>query len=199
MISYTRQDSAVGGANSKQVLVVACAKTYFALPAEIIRGIVRPEEASASVGGPCPLVDLGARFDLPGVSLSAESRVLLCGEQEIQQALRVDVVMGLTDVERVRIRPLPPHFAGPERQWFSGMFLYRDSVALVLNAGWLLAEGGGLTMSTAPVLELESDPAGAGAVNRIGLSESSRGGGEGNALDLLEESADGDDTPWAQL
>lgn len=193
------QDAPFGLVNARQVLVVVCGKTCFAVPTEILRGIVRPEEAVASMGGPCPLVDLAARFDLPGSSLSGDSRVLLCGWREVQQALRVDRVIGLTEIEGLAIQPLSPHFSGPERHWFSGIFLFRGTVALLLNPQWLLAEGGGVGLSTAPVLDLEPKPALDLTAEPGGLPWPHHSGGNRDPLAGLEESLDDDDTPWAQL
>ncbi len=131
-----------GSLTKGQILVVACGGTYLGIPAEVIRGIARPEHAHTSIEGGHPPVDLASRFGLVGSSLSPESRVLLCGTRVAQGALRVDHVMGLTKADELDIRPLPRHFTGRERQWFRGLFLFQDTVAMLVDAGWLLEKDG---------------------------------------------------------
>ncbi len=125
-----------------QVLVVACGKTYFGIPAEIVRGIARPEQAGPLHDRPHPPVDLGSRLGLIGSSLSPESRIILCGAHEVQEGLRVDHVMGLTKADGLDLRPLPPLFTGRERQWFRGLFLFQDTVAMLLDSRWVLQDHG---------------------------------------------------------
>jgi hypothetical protein len=36
--------------------------------------------------------------------------------------------------------PLPTQFRSEERRWFGGLFLFRETAALVLNPGWILEE-----------------------------------------------------------
>jgi hypothetical protein len=52
----------------------------------------------------------------------------------------VDQVIGLTDIRREHILPLPRLFNGEERVWFRGLFLFNDVVALLVNPDWLVQE-----------------------------------------------------------
>ena len=60
-----------------------------------------------------------------------------------QGAIRVEQVVGLTDVERKDCLPLPPQFQCDERNWFGGMILYQDLLVLILNPLWALGEASG--------------------------------------------------------
>ena len=116
-----------------------------------------------------------------------------------------------------RITPLPPHFAGVEQSWFTGLFLFRDTVALLINPGWLLSQtmdafvAQSLPEQTAPGEQPVPDqaaaaPAGAPAPSRKKGRRKPvvTASGEEAALEVLEnlvleESADAEDsqTPWA--
>jgi hypothetical protein len=128
-----------------QVLVVVCGKTYLAIPGAIVRGVVESAEAIEAriislFGETCRVTDLAARLGLPPSAATPDARIILCGEHRAKQAWQVDRAIGLTDVDLQRITPLPPHFAGVEQSWFTGLFLFRETVALLLNPGWLLSQ-----------------------------------------------------------
>lgn len=128
-----------------QVLVVVCGKTYLAIPSAIVRGVVEFGEAAEArivtlFGEECRVTDLAARLGLPPAALTPDMRIVLCGEHRARQAWRVDRTLGIEEVDLQRIMPLPPQFAGAERNWFTGLFLFRDVVALLLNPGWLLSQ-----------------------------------------------------------
>jgi chemotaxis signal transduction protein len=130
-------------ANRAQFLVVMRGQTWFAVPAEIIRGILTPEEAGTtetvtSLGVTYPVGDFADRFGIACPAELPEARTILCSMGNCHHAFRVDKVLGLTDLDRQQISPLPLHFTGPERGWFPGFFLFRDAVALLVNPGWLL-------------------------------------------------------------
>jgi hypothetical protein len=140
-----RTDKASAALGTMQVLVVACGRTYLAIPGAIVRGIVEYADAVQArivslFGEACRVTDLAARLGLIVAAPTPDSRIILCGEHRARQAWRVDRVLGLTDVELQRLTPLPPHFAGVEQNWFTGLFLYRETVALTLNPGWLLSQ-----------------------------------------------------------
>jgi hypothetical protein len=131
----------------------------------------------------------------------------------------VDRTLGLEDVDLQRITPLPPHFAGVEQSWFTGLFLFRDTVALLINPGWLLsqamdvfvaktlAEGAALEEQhvLAPPPEAPAEtPKPAPARKRRSRKPVEASGGDAVALNeledlVLEESTDVEDsqTPWA--
>jgi CheW-like protein len=140
-----RTDKVASTLDTMQVLVVACGKTYLAIPGAIVRGVVEFGEAVEArivslFGEACRVTDLAARLGLAPVVLTPDMRIILCGEHRARQAWRVDRTLGLEDVDMQRITPLPPHFAGVEQSWFTGLFLFRDTVALLINPGWLLSQ-----------------------------------------------------------
>ena len=218
----SRTDKVAPALDTMQVLVVACGKTYLAIPGAIVRGVVEFGEAVEArivslFGEACRVTDLAARLGLPPAVLTPDMRIILCGEHRARQAWRVDRTLGLEDVNMQRITPLPPHFAGVEQSWFTGLFLFRDTFALLINPGWLLSQtmdafvAQSLTEQTAPGElpapdHVAAAPAGAPAPARkkgrrkpvVAVP------GEEAALEVLEnlvleESADAEDsqTPWA--
>ena len=145
MALRSRTDKIAPALDTMQVLVVACGKTYLAIPGAIVRGVVEFGEAVEArivslFGEACRVTDLAARLGLAPVLLTPDMRIILCGEHRARQAWRVDRTLGLEDVDMQRITPLPPHFAGVEQNWFTGLFLFRDTVALLINPGWLLSQ-----------------------------------------------------------
>lgn len=126
-----------------QFLVVQSGDVPVAIPSDLVRGIREPEEgpqgqAITWLGVAYPLTDLADRFERPRSGWTAETRAILCGVADHGLAFRVDRVLGLTDVDRRQIVPLPPHFSGPERQWIAGLFPHGESVALIPDPGWLI-------------------------------------------------------------
>lgn len=218
----SRTDKVAPALDTMQVLVVACGKTYLAIPGAIVRGVVEFGEAVEArivslFGEACRVTDLAARLGLPPAVLTPDMRIILCGEHRARQAWRVDRTLGLEDVDMQRITPLPPHFAGVEQSWFTGLFLFRDTVALLINPGWLLSQtmdafvAQSLTEQPAPGELPAPDqaaeaPAGAPApARKKGRRKPAvAASGEEAALEVLEnlvleESADAEDsqTPWA--
>jgi hypothetical protein len=106
----------------------------------------------------------------------------------------VDEVLGLTQVARSDIRPLPGQFVGPERLWFSGLFLFQSSVALVVNPEWLLVQ------SAQPLL-IERPVHGELSQCRAAAPDTVRGAQIADPFEgvVLEEASDAEDTPWAEL
>jgi hypothetical protein len=218
----SRSDKVAPALDTMQVLVVACGKTYLAIPGAIVRGVVEFGEAVEArivslFGEACRVTDLAARLGLPPAVLTPDMRIILCGEHRARQAWRVDRTLGLEDVNMQRITPLPPHFAGVEQSWFTGLFLFRDTVALLINPGWLLSQtmdafvAQSITEQTAPgELPAPDQAAEAPVVAPAPARKKGRRkpavatASEEGSLDVLEnlvleESADAEDsqTPWA--
>ncbi len=185
-------------------LLVVCDKTYLALPAGMIRGIIKRDDADkvdalAMLEVHTRIMDLTERLGLAS-SPSSEARILVCGGEPLRRAFLVTAIVGLEDIESATITPLLPHFTGPERQWFSGMFLYRESVALVLNPSWLLSEDldcdGDLVRM--PAIQDREWMAVASAPSGMAARQCQVKIDYFDPLEL-EEASDADDIPWAQL
>jgi chemotaxis signal transduction protein len=137
-----------GAGATARVLVVTSGPINLAISAAAVEGILQPEEAGTSGavttrGVTYPLTDLARKLGHASAASAPDPRVILCGSQGLYRGFRVDQVLGLTDVELKHLRPLPPHFAGEERAWFKGFFLYRDGVALWADPGWLVGPDSG--------------------------------------------------------
>jgi hypothetical protein len=203
-----RQERASTAVDVRQCLVTVRKGTHFAFPAEIVRGLGSTSEVRRPAAGNAhthlPRTDLLCHF--PGTAASgAPAREVLCGHQVPQQAVLVDEVIGLTEVSKEQIRPLPAHFTGPERVWFSGLFLFRDTVALVVNPEWLLVQGERLpsdprlTIGPAPDRSERESLERSGTNQGTGADDSSSVGSDATDELALEEATDAEDTPWAEL
>ena len=159
-------------------LVVTCGALHLAVPETLIREILPRDEAVALSAGKAPaethgVTDLAARLEYPTSEETPETEIILVGRSEAH-AYRVEKIQGFVEVRSYQRRPLPSHFMAEERRWFAGLFLFRETVALILNPHWLLGE------ETA----WEGDPWPAAA---------------GTEVLELEVACNGDDAPWADF
>ncbi|MET0513955.1 MAG: chemotaxis protein CheW [Nitrospiraceae bacterium] len=127
-------------------LVVACGPYVLAVPADWVRSILTQRETGcgetiSSGGVAYPVTDLAARLRLPSLTSTAETRIILYGNEKCVCAFAVDRVLELVEPERHELRPLPTQFRNAERHRLAGFFLYRETMALVVNPRWLLEVG----------------------------------------------------------
>lgn len=126
-------------------LVVRLGSSYVALPADGVRGVLTQEEAGSeeavtAVGITYRPVDLAPRLSVVADLSGPEVRTVLYSNGHSFGAIRVEQVVGLTDVERKDCLPLPTQFQCDERNWFGGMMLYQDQLVLIVNPLWMLGE-----------------------------------------------------------
>ena len=151
-----------------QMLMVRCGATHLGIPADLSHGVLEPdtvgsEGAISAIGTKYPISDLAGRLGLPVSSFGPETRIILCARGGAQKAIQIDELFGLTDIEQRRIRSLPLHFTGPERDWFAGLFVFQDRIAFLVNPAWLLSDEGDTrlpvnTRETAPSSRLLALP-----------------------------------------
>lgn len=143
-MSLRGQTKSVAGAGAtERMLVVTSGPINLAISATAVEGILPPEEVG--VTGPVStreitysITDLARRLGHASAATATDPRIILCGSCGRHRGFRVDQVLGLTEVDIRHLRPLPPHFAGEERTWFKGYFLYQEGVALWVNPDWLV-------------------------------------------------------------
>ena len=87
-------------------------------------------------------VDLAGRLALPQDSDVRSGHILLLSQGGRHGCIRVARLYGVMECEPTQVFPFPPHFQSAERQWYQGMILFEESVAMVLNIAWILAEAG---------------------------------------------------------
>ncbi len=126
-------------------LVVRLGVNYVALPAAGVQGVLTQAEAGheqtvTAAGVTYQPVDLAQRLSVLTDLSGLEMRTVLYSNGHSCGAIRVEQVVGLTDVERKDCFPLPPQFQRDERNWFAGMMLYQDQLVLILNPSWALGE-----------------------------------------------------------
>ena len=134
-------------AETASFLVVRMGVSYLALPAVGVHGVLTKEEAGdeqavTAAGTIYRPVDLARRLSVVADLSSLQMRTVLYSNSHCQGAIRVEQVVGLTDVERKDCFPLPPQFRRDERIWFAGMMLYQDRLVMILNPSWVLGESG---------------------------------------------------------
>ena len=143
-----RQAGARSLAPSVRFLIVSAGGTCLALHADRIQGLQTIEEAGSAgtltvQGVMYPYVDLSARLRRPMDPEGAETRIVLFSKGSARGNIRVSRVHGLKELDPSQILPLPPQFRGDEKRWYQGMILFENTVALVLNAAWVLADYAG--------------------------------------------------------
>ena len=126
-------------------LVARLGVSYVALPADGVRGVLTREEAGdeqavTAAGTVYQPVALAQRLSVLADLSCLEMRTVLYSNGRSHGAIRVEQVVGLTDVARKDCLPLPPQFQRDERDWFGGMMLYQDHLVLIINPSWALGE-----------------------------------------------------------
>jgi chemotaxis signal transduction protein len=135
-----RQNSTNMLVETASFLVVRLGGSYVALPADGVRGVLTQEESVPAAGTVYHPVELAQRLSVVADFSGLEMRTVLYSNGRSHGAIRVEQVVGLTDVERKDCFPLPPQFQCDERNWFAGMMLYQDHLVLILNPSWALGE-----------------------------------------------------------
>ena len=126
-------------------LVVRLGRSYLALPAAGVRGVLTyaeagREEAVIAAGIVYQPVDLAQQFSVAADLSGLDMRTVLYSTGRSQCAIRVEQVVGLADIERKDCLPLPLQFRCDEQTWFGGMLLYQDQLVLILNPSWAMGE-----------------------------------------------------------
>jgi CheW-like domain len=139
-------------------LVVRLGGSYLALPADGVRGVLTQEEAGKEqavtmAGTIYQPMELAQRLSVVADLSGLEMRTVLYSNGRSQGTIRVEQVVGLTDVERKDCFPLPPQFQCDERNWFAGMMLYQDQLVLILNPSWVLGELAGVVPASVGLAE----------------------------------------------
>jgi chemotaxis signal transduction protein len=98
------------------------------------------EESVIATGTVYRFVDLAQRLSVVADLSGFEMRTVLYSNGYSHGAIRVEQVVGLTDLERKDCLPLPPQFQCDERNWFGGMMLYQNQLVLIVNPAWALGE-----------------------------------------------------------
>lgn len=185
-------------------LVVGYDSATLALPADLVRGILTPSETGSQsamtiMGETYHAEDLRARLGIPAATDGAtEARTVLCSHGVCRRAVHVDRVLGLTEVERTQVLPLPPHFHSAEREWFAGLFLYLDKVALIVNPDWLLNDRASLLPTNAIADRYVVNAREAAAKTNPEKSRPAVLVAPWLPMDL-DEANDAEDTPWASI
>jgi chemotaxis signal transduction protein len=192
-------ETVIRSVNINEFLIVACGTTHFAIPADAVRSVIRPDEGGltsllSALGVTAPPTHLAEQFGLTGSYLSPDARIVVCRRQAGHYAFRVDRVLGLHEIDAVNIKPLLPHFTGSERQWIVGMFLFQQTVALIVNTHWLLGSERLRPFSGAAT----------GSIRRAGVlvpagQAAARAQTTGEHFPDFEVATDGDDAPWAEI
>ena len=128
----------------ERFLIVGIDTRQFALSSDLVQGLLTVEESGSgntltAQGQEYPSLDLGGRLGLAQADDGPETRMVLLAQAGVHACVRVDQVHGLVEVERTRVLPLPRQFRNEERNWYVGLILYGDGVAIGLHTRWLLS------------------------------------------------------------
>lgn len=129
----------------ERYLIVTVDSRLFAVPADLVHGLLTLEERESLnlltvQGREYPFLDLAGRLGLSRVGDGLDTRMVLLAQADIRGCIRVDRVQGLMEVERTHVLALPSQFRGDERNWYAGLILFGEGVALGLSSRWLMSE-----------------------------------------------------------
>ncbi|MBI4002507.1 MAG: chemotaxis protein CheW [Nitrospira defluvii] len=124
-------------------LVALVGPIHVAFPAHWVRGIITLAEAGREglvtwANSSYERTDLAGRLTIGAQMTTAETRIILYGNDQRSRSFMVDGVLGLVDVDRSQVQPLPPQFRGGERDRLLGLFSGTAYVALIANPFWVL-------------------------------------------------------------
>lgn len=139
-------------------LIATVGRFRCAIPADTVHGILTLEEGTAAgnltvQGQQYSPADLAARLGLVQEPAGPETRFVLLAHAGLRAYVRVDRIGGLVDVEQTNVLPLPAHFRGEERGWYSGVILIGEDVAVGLQARWLVD-----SLRSSPLLARQAGP-----------------------------------------
>ncbi|NOS77343.1 MAG: chemotaxis protein CheW [Nitrospira sp.] len=128
----------------ERFLIIGIDSQQFALSADLVQGLLTMEEGGfvntlMVQGLEYPSLDLRDRLGLAQVGDGPETRMVLLAQAGIRACIRVDQIHGLVEVERTSVLPLPRQFRSEERNWYVGLILYGEGVAVGLHSMWLLS------------------------------------------------------------
>ena len=124
-------------------LVTLMGPMHMAFPSHWVRGLVTPAEEGPDghvtwANASYERADLARRLKIQAEGVTAETRIVLYANEQRSRSFAVDRVVGLIDVERAMIQPLPAQFRGGERERLLGLFVESSYIALIANPFWVL-------------------------------------------------------------
>ncbi|MBD0315507.1 MAG: chemotaxis protein CheW [Nitrospiraceae bacterium] len=142
-MSLRGRQVAISSTLLRRFVIVTVGGVRFAMQADYVKGLLRPEEAGSlgdlTVHGQTYVAaDVATGLRLSVNADGPDSRIILFAKGEHRISLPVARVHGLIDIEESQVLSLPRHFRSEERRWYQGMVLFEDGVALVLNPDWLI-------------------------------------------------------------
>jgi chemotaxis signal transduction protein len=128
----------------RSVVLFRLGEGRYAVESRAVRH-VRPaagesDRSLAFDGRPWPLLPLRGIFGLPPAP--GGHLVLVEDADGRRAALVTDGVLALARLDETEIVPLPPVYAGPERQWFAAVGRLEDQVVIILDVAGVLAAAG---------------------------------------------------------
>jgi hypothetical protein len=131
--------------SSMRFVVVTLGARLLAFDAEAVKGSLATGDGGAAEGVIAEgilykSVDLSGRMALPTYAGDLNGPVLLLSQGGLYGCIRVDRIYEPVERAPSQVLPLPPHFQGAEQQWYRGMILFEQSVAMVLKVEWVLEE-----------------------------------------------------------
>jgi len=125
-------------------VVVAIGERWFAFDATAVRGMLTMQEAASQAvsadGIVYPRLAVADLLEVDPNENSSDRRVLLLAHQDRYGSVGVDRVHGQYACQASEVVPLPLHFQGAEREWYLGLILFQECVAVILNVSWVLSD-----------------------------------------------------------
>lgn len=126
-----------------RLLIVTVGGVRVAMHADHIAGLLTRHEA-----GPLetltvqdltyPKMDLAGRLGLVPDPEGSDTRIVLFSKGQHRANILVSQVHGLKELAQSQVFPLPRQFHREERNWYQGIILFEEGVALVLTPAWIV-------------------------------------------------------------
>lgn len=134
----------------------------FAAPIEAVERVLRYQAPRAVpnlpewIGGVIeygarivPVIDLRRRFELPGVAITPQMRLLVLSAAGEWAAVLVDAVLDVRMVHTADLVPPPPLFRGLAAEYLQGVMRRDDQLVIVLDCDRLLTANERLVLASA--------------------------------------------------
>jgi purine-binding chemotaxis protein CheW len=135
-----------------QVVVFALGNERYGLEISAVYEIIRPQQVTAVPQSPAsvegvinlrgriiPVVDLRARFGLPGAVAAPSSRVVVCDANGLRVGLKVDGVSEVLMVPEDAVEPTPDIAVGSDTEYVRGVAKLAAQMVILLDLARLFA------------------------------------------------------------
>ena len=165
MMSCGQETELPAQAEALHFVIVTLGQRLFAIDTGAVQGIVDASEVANTLtpefqGDVYQAIDRVKYLAIRSMQERRSGQIVLLMLGRKRGSIGVEHVYGRMDLHASQILPLPPHFQGAERDWYRGMILFENSVAVILNLAWFLQSTSGILQNQSRFSHRPTDVAG---------------------------------------